>query len=219
METELTKQIKQATHSYRPKLPSSMRTIRYADEVTLPSGGIVDSIRFEDYEACKIERCYRIDLENEPRKRILPWLRDIPGWEYGKCKYGEGYSPSTELCKGCVFHYRSIQLDMMVTAFEVKITYSDFLSKHGHNIDDLDNPIANENYYCLPKELIPQVESMIPEHCGILSWNGYGLRKYRKAKWVKIDDATKITLLYNALRKWVDGYKPLPQGVENDAHW
>ena len=216
METELTKQIKQATHSYRPKMPSSMRTIRYADEVTLPGGGIVDSIRFEDYEESKTYNCFRI--EHEQWEQHIPYLRNVPEEERGKCKYGE-YAPNAELCKGCVFHFTRANIGIMSTAFEVKITYSDFMSKHGHNIDDLDNPIANENYYCLPKELIPKVEDMIPKHCGILSWNGNGLRKYRDAQWIDIDDKTVITLLYNALRKWVDSYKPYLQEVKNDTHW
>lgn len=34
---------------------------------------------------------------------------------------------------------------MMITAYEIKITKSDFKSSNGHNIDDINEPIANEN--------------------------------------------------------------------------
>ena len=48
METKLTSLIKKATHTYNPQM-GNLRTIRYADEVTTPTG-IVDSIRFEDID-------------------------------------------------------------------------------------------------------------------------------------------------------------------------
>ena len=57
--TELTKEIKKATHSFRPQM-GRLRTIRYADEVWSPHG-IVDSIRFEDYETEKEEYCIKIE--------------------------------------------------------------------------------------------------------------------------------------------------------------
>ena len=58
METELTKEIKMLTHTYRPRMSNSKvgRTIRYADEVCTPNG-IVDSIRFEDYVVSRSEDC------------------------------------------------------------------------------------------------------------------------------------------------------------------
>ena len=69
METELTKEIKIALHSYNPKMNSSMRTIRYADEVWTPHG-IVDVIRFEDYVVSRDMRCRLVDIENQNEKDI-----------------------------------------------------------------------------------------------------------------------------------------------------
>jgi hypothetical protein len=60
LETNLTKRIKCLTHNYKPKLNTSMRTIRWADEVWTPTG-IVDSIRFEDYYANEEYLCRMID--------------------------------------------------------------------------------------------------------------------------------------------------------------
>ena len=49
MESNLTKAIKLACHGFKPQLKTPLRTIRYADEVVCPNGGIVDVVRFEDY--------------------------------------------------------------------------------------------------------------------------------------------------------------------------
>lgn len=187
METELTKAIKLATHTYKPKMGNrnspgqAGRTIRYADEVWTPNG-IVDSIRFEDYivsrhEECVIEQC-KIEGEQYPNKN----------------------------CSGCFYRKRGVpEIGMLITAYEIKITKSDFKSRNGHNIDDPSSPIANENYYCMPKELIQQVEDMIPEHVGILSYQNGRLRQYRPSGFLEVPDSVKIMLLYNAMKKWCDG--------------
>lgn len=105
METPLTAQIKKATHTYKAKM-SGLRTIRYADEVTTPTG-IVDSIRFEDKDVGAVTCKYS-----------------------GDCKY-----PSRKQadCKGCMYRHHKIKTEMVVTCFEVKITMADFHSGHGRN--------------------------------------------------------------------------------------
>lgn len=92
---------------------------------------------------------------------------------------------------------------MMITCFEVKITLSDFKSKNGHNFH------GNENYYCVPKDLVPKIEALVPDNIGILAYikteKYAGLRKYKPAKFVEVSDEVKIMLLYNAMKKWCDG--------------
>ena len=191
METELTKIIKKLTHTYRPKMGNRTkagdagRTIRWADEVWTPRG-IVDSIRFEDYIVSRHENCKK-ERNGE------------------SCKM-EGCTHPNPNCRGCIYLHRDDPvIGMMITAFEVKISKADFKSKNGHNIDNPGSPIANENYYCVPKELIGDIEPLVPEHCGILAYTGNGLREYRKPAWLNVPDETKIMLLYNSLKKWVDG--------------
>lgn len=191
METELTKTIKKLTHTYRPKMGTKTkandagRTIRWADEVWTPHG-IVDSIRFEDYIVSRHEDC----------------KKERNG---DSCKMEDCTHPNQN-CRGCIYLHRDDPvIGMMITAFEVKISKADFKSKNGHNIDNPDMPIANENYYCVPKELIGDIEFLVPEHCGILAYTGNGLREYRKPAWLNVPDETKIMLLYNSLKKWVDG--------------
>lgn len=207
METELTKIIKNLTHTYKPQMSSGAvgRTIRYADEVWTPNG-IVDSIRFEDYVTDQYEECKRINFEPYVRGHDGVVCNLIPGTPpLGQCKI-PGQTFSCKDCKGCFFHVKNIKsVDMMITAYEVKITLSDFKSKNGHNIDDINSPIANENYYCVPKELSTKIEKLVPDHVGILVYDGNGLRKKKAAAWLQVDDNTKILLLYNALKKWCDG--------------
>ena len=105
METLLTTQIKKATHSYAPKM-SAMRTIRYADEITTPSG-IVDSIRFEDIDIGNVE-CRNPNTCN---------------WSDRK----------DNGCKSCMFRHHQVKTRMLITCFEVKISMSDFHSGHGSN--------------------------------------------------------------------------------------
>ena len=93
----------------------------------------------------------------------------------------------------------------MISYNSYLITKSDFKSRNGHNIDDPSSPIANENYYCMPKELIQQVEDMIPEHVGILSYQNGRLRQYRPSGFLEVPDSVKIMLLYSAMKKWCDG--------------
>ncbi len=196
METALTKQIKVATHRYKPQMSSGRvgRTIRWADEVWTPNG-IVDSIRFEDCIIDRFEECSLINYQSYEGKCYTHPV--------GKCKI-DGMAYPNKNCQGCFYLQRGIPvIGMLITAYEVKITMQDFKSKNGHNIDDLDSPIANENYYCVPKEMAQKIT--VPDHCGILAWTGYGLRKYKEAKFVDVKEETKTLLLYNALKKWCDG--------------
>lgn len=95
METDLTKRMKYLTHSYRPKLNTSLRTIRWADEVWTPTG-IVDSIRFEDYYANEEYLCRLIDANrySETQQQIsayviakglsedgIPTIRNAEKWQ------------------------------------------------------------------------------------------------------------------------------------------
>lgn len=196
-ETDLTKRIKKLTHFYSPKLNTSMRTIRWADEVWTPTG-IVDSIRFEDYYSSEEYLCRLIDLDrfSEAVHSTHP---------LGKCLRDNSQSKDNKKCHGCVMRCHNWVIGMMVTCYEVKISYSDFKSKNGHNFH------GNENYYCVPKELAPKIINEIPDDIGILTYyegkKSYGLRKYKSSKWLDITDETKVFLLYNAMKKWCDGAK------------
>ena len=138
-------------------------------------------------------------------QKVNPHIRNMPKERLGKCKV-EGCSFPNSNCRGCLYFVKEVQqIGILITAYEVKITKADFKSKHGHNIDDPASPIANENYYCVPKELVKEIEDLVPEHVGILSYNKNGLRCVKKSGWLEVPDEVKVGLLYNALKKWCDG--------------
>jgi len=197
-ELDLTKRIKQLTHYYSPKLKTSMRTIRWADEVWTPSG-IVDSIRFEDYYEREEYHCKLIDTDRFS-KTINHTTKYM--YELGKCFRDGSTEKDDQKCHGCLLRCHNRTIGMMITCFEVKITYSDFKSDNGHNFH------GNENYYCVPKELAPKIINKIPEDIGILAYyegkRSYGLRKYKPSGWREVPDKTKALLLYNAMKKWCD---------------
>lgn len=199
METKLTKQIKALTHGYRPKIPSNMRTIRWADEVWTPTG-IVDSIRFEDYYSDEEYLCRLVDFKRftERDNRTSAYMHEL-----GKCFRDGTTEKDSGKCHGCCFRRHLWNVGMMVTCFEVKITYSDFKSKSGHNFH------GNENFYCVPKDLAPKIAEEVPADVGILMYcegdKAFGLRKYKPSGWREQPDDLKVSLLYNAMKKWCDG--------------
>lgn len=199
-ETSLTKQIKRAIHSYKPKMPTKMRTVRYADEVWT-SHGICDVVRAEDYVVSRENSCLLI-APQMLGKQWGNWITTT-GYKLGQCKV-DGEAFPNEHCRGCCFKSVFNNIGMAISAYEIKITKSDFYSEHGHSIDHADSPFANENYYCLPKELVNKVEADIPVHCGIIVWTGRGLRRHRPAQWLEVEESVKTEILYTMLKKWCD---------------
>ena len=200
METELTKKIKKACHSYRPKLPTKMRTIRWAEEVWTPTG-IVDCLRFEDYYKTDLSICPYLHPDKfkpEIIENMYASLHPI-----GTCFRDGSTTIDNERCRGCVFILRGHEIGMMCTCYEVKITYADFHSPNGHNFH------GNENYYVVPAELAPKIEAEVPEDIGILVWKETnkteGLRMYKPSGWQEVPDDVMVQLLYNAMKKWCDG--------------
>ncbi len=176
METELTKKMKIAIRNYSPALSSSLRTIRWAEEVTTGTG-IVDSIRFEDYIAEDRSFCRE-----------------------EKCKYeNEDTICNPKKCHGCFHKCNEHVLGMLITCFEMKITKSDFKSKHGHNF------VGNHNYYVMPKDLYEKVQDLIEDDIGVILYYPSGaLIKKKECVFKEVEKDMQIYLLYNAFKKWVD---------------
>ena len=182
METELTKAIKKRLHGFRPAMNSSMRTIRWAEEVQTATG-FVDVIRFEDYVANDKSYCgKKAPGEETPRSCKLP------GKEY-PCKE----------CHGCIFHKHVYELGILTTCYEVKITVSDFRSPNGHNFH------GNRNFYAVPVEIYPKIKDLVPEGIGIVVYysnSGHMVVK-RESEHREIGFEAMAYLLYDALKKWV----------------
>ena len=63
-----------------------------------------------------------------------------------------------------------------ITCYEIKVTKSDFHSKHGHNFE------GNYNYYVLTKALWKEVEAEIPDEIGVYILSGKELKKVKPCK-------------------------------------
>ncbi len=191
METPLTQTIKERLRHFRPQLNSSMRTIRWAEEVCTPTG-YVDVVRFEDYVEKDESFCARLDESGPP----LPYLRQE---DMGKCKI-PGQSFPCDHCRGCVHRRTRHVVGMLSTCFEVKITVADFKSENGHNFH------GNRNYYAVPIEICPKIEPLVSPDIGIITYgSGGNMRLRRECVHRDVDAETTIALLYNAMKKWVDG--------------
>ena len=78
---------------------------------------------------------------------------------------------------------------------------SDFKSKNGHNFH------GNDNYYAVPIDIYPKIKDMVPPDIGIVCYypDSCAVRTMKKCERKEIDAADLNYLLYNALKKWVDG--------------
>lgn len=74
----------------------------------------------------------------------------------------------------------------IVTCFEIKVTESDFKSKHGHNF------AGNLNYYIMPSGLYDKVKNSIPDNVGVYVPYSYSLICAKKSKRVKINNLMDI---------------------------
>lgn len=95
--------------------------------------------------------------------------------------------------------YMTIDTKDIVRCYEIKISKSDFHSKHGHNF------VGHYNYYVMPIELYEEVKEEIDKHIGVYVVNEYEFRgkKYWKAtiakKSKKQELKTEIDVFKNSM--------------------
>ena len=80
----------------------------------------------------------------------------------------------------------------LIKCYEIKVTKSDFRSKHGHNF------VGNYNYYAMTKDLYDKVKEDIPKGIGVLVLSGKFLIVAKKATYQKINNSQ--SLLLNLIR-------------------
>ena len=73
----------------------------------------------------------------------------------------------------------SYVIDAIIVCVEIKISLSDFNSKHGHNF------VGNVNYYAIPAKLYPKIKDKVPPDIGVLLYYSgpyfWGIRKKKEA--------------------------------------
>jgi len=90
--------------------------------------------------------------------------------------------PKKKTFKGKAFYYWNGICDFVAyqknefTFVEIKVSKSDFKSKHGHNL------VGHKNYYAVPEELVNKVIDLIPKNVGLYSWNGKKLEVVKNSR-------------------------------------
>jgi len=84
----------------------------------------------------------------------------------------------------------SIDTRSCIRAFEIKVTKSDFHSKHGHNF------VGNLNYYVMPLKLYKEVKDEIPDDIGVICPKNGQLYIVKSAKKVQLEEPLYKMELY-----------------------
>lgn len=89
----------------------------------------------------------------------------------------------------------------LMYSYEIKISYSDFKSKNGHNFN------THYNYYVVTKKIYHKIKPHVEDHIGILVYNeeNESLRKVKDAKYQEMKTEYIIKYMDKMLLKWVSG--------------
>lgn len=197
METELTRKIKRGLTHFRLDMPTSMRTPRYAEEVTTPTG-VVDFVRFEDVKTNCKTKCKLMHYD-EFDPAVAASIS--PRFSLGECKLA-GYCFPNAHCAKCVFRHDEYDIGRRMTCFEVKISKEDFHSEHGHNFH------GHRNYYVMPAPLAKELKHEIPVHIGMIAYyeESDSYRVIKECQEIAVTPEAEAHIMYNAFRKWVDKF-------------
>ncbi len=106
---------------------------------------------------------------------------------------------SSEHQVGNTVHKKRHQIEVLIICVEIKVSLSDFFSKHGHNF------VGNANYYAVPEELYPRIRNRVPPGIGILVYYGgpdfFGIRKKREAKFCDLCDKEQKWLILSVSKR------------------
>lgn len=223
--TELTKKIEKALLEWHPAQIGDIKINKFRDEHTAlevpvecgtTTGGIIDAVRVSEYFG---------DIENRRICRPAQWRRE--GIRAGiSCELGnDPNNPLPTYCEQISCKWNGIAKrgtpKILLTCFEIKISKSDFKSKHGHNF------IGNQNYYVVPNELFSEIKDLVPEDIGILVFlhkgQYYGLRTKRRAQFREMTDEDQKWLLLSIFKRVRDmDYKHyrkmLEEAYANQTH-
>lgn len=212
--TEMTLAIEKAIRSYRPAELSGIKVNKHryehtALEVPVACGtnlaGMIDAVRVSEYFG---------DMEWRRVCRLNQFRKKDGFRERMECAKGLDTSKAMDLyCekKSCFWNVRQEvgTQKILITSFEIKVSKSDFKSKHGHN------HVCNLNYYAMPKELYPQVQDLIPEGIGVLVYlhegSYVGLRMKRKSAFVEMSDEDQKWMILSVMKRLRD--------MESKEYW
>lgn len=190
--TPLTRQIERSLFSWYPAKLAGYRVDKFrkgfgATEVPAElgtiQGGLIDYARVQEcftsdamVGRCRLEH-YRDSEPDSIKQLVRQFAQDE------SCpKDTEDFHFRLETCnkEACKYHYlrKEHTIEPLVVCVEIKVSVSDFMSKHGHNL------VGNANYYAVPADMYPEIENKVPPGIGILLFYNtdafYGLRKKKE---------------------------------------
>lgn len=175
--TDLTLAIEQCLLAYDPpklaskklnKMRGHTTTLEVTVENGTTAGGIVDAMRLDEYfERVGKEHvcCWKkYKRKNDPVFQNMNLCQDggvcLNGWTTVADLPPLGTCPQA----GCPQNLEMplFKNRVLITAFEIKTSFADFHSSHGHNF------CGNANYYIMPAELYKKVETEIEPWIGVI---------------------------------------------------
>lgn len=202
--TEMTKQIERALRYYHPAEVCGIRVNKFrgshtAFEVPVACGttkaGLVDCMRVQEYfgDIERVHVCAAHSWKKEGIRRVAI-----------QCPHG--YLDSEQppmLCDETACSLNRIAergtAKILITAYEIKVTKSDFKSKNGHNF------VGNCNYYVIPNELYAAVADLVPEDIGIILYlhaGSYtGLRRKKECIFRQLTDEEQKWFVLSTMKR------------------
>lgn len=211
--TELTKKIERALFSWYPKTFAGYRVDTFragfgATEVPAENGtttgGLIDYARVQEcfirdelVGACKLDRYF----DSEPLE-IQDTIKKMASGA-GCKKDLQEFSFRKSVCdrEDCKYHKQKKRfvLDTVIVCVEIKVSVSDFNSKHGHNF------AGNVNYYAVPADMYPKIQDRIPEGIGVLLYhsgpNLFGIRKKVEATYCELSAEQQKWLILSIAKR------------------
>lgn len=205
--TELTRQIEKALRYYHPAETCGIRVNKFRGTHTAfevpticgtTAGGLVDCLRVQEYfgDIERVHTCAAHGWKKEGIRRVAI-----------QCPHGylDSEQPP-ELCDDVACRLNCIRergaAKILITAYEIKITKSDFKSKNGHNF------VGNCNYYVIPKELYEDVRELVPEDIGIILYlhagSYVGLRRKKECAFKQLTDESQKWLVLSVMKRLED---------------
>lgn len=200
--TDMTRAIEQAIKEWHPAAIGDIKINKFRSEHTAlevpvecgtTKSGIVDAVRVSEYFG---------DLEEGHVCRIFDYKKEGIRLK-ADCPLDNDMQNPPHYCnmRTCRWNCRSISGSpkILITCFEIKVSKSDFKSAHGHNF------VGNMNYYAVPEELYKEIEPIVPEGIGILSYlhkgKYVGLRTKRKPTFRPMTDEDQKWMILSVMKR------------------
>jgi hypothetical protein len=206
MKTTLTKEIENALESYAPQYIAGKK-INYfrkhylKHEIPVEHGtiskGIIDAVGiYEYFEKLEVYHICKASSMANKKLRQIYWSKVCRP----VCKRELDDMPpycAAQFCEMCQPKDKFEARTLFVT-YEIKISVSDFRSRHGHNLAR-----TNADFYVVPGDIAEYVSMSSPVSVGIIVYKNGRLRKLREAEYRSLNADSKVWFLMSMMGEGV----------------